>query len=63
MDEYRDSFPHSIATYLDVLKTAFNIAVKQKIIGVNPFTYARPIKRVRTSREYLTVAELRITQK
>ncbi|MBK6291885.1 MAG: site-specific integrase [Ignavibacteria bacterium] len=51
--------PNSIATYLDVLKTAFNIAVKQKIIGVNPFTYARPIKRVRTSREYLTVDELR----
>ncbi len=55
----RDSLPNSIATYLDVLKTAFNIVVKQKIIGVSPFTYARPIKRVRTSRAYLTVDELR----
>lgn len=51
--------PNSIATYLDVLKTAFNLAIKQKIVGVNPFTFARPIKRVRTNREYLTLEELR----
>jgi integrase len=58
--EKQDLKVNSIATYLDILKTVFNIAVKQKIIGVNPFTYARPIKRVRTSREYLTVDELRV---
>lgn len=51
--------PNSVATYLDILKTAFNMAIRQKIVGVNPFVYARPIKRVRTSREYLTLNELR----
>lgn len=51
---------NSIATYLDVLKTAFNIAVRQKVIAVSPFTYAKPVKRVRTNREYLTLEELRL---
>jgi integrase len=50
---------NSIATYMDVLKTAFNIAIRQKIVGVNPFVFARPIKRVHTNREYLTLDELR----
>lgn len=49
---------NSIATYLDVLKTSLNIAVKQKIIPVNPFVYADPIRRHRTQREFLTEKEL-----
>jgi site-specific recombinase XerD len=57
--EKQDLKTNSVATYLDVLKTAFNMAIKQKIVGVNPFVYAKPIKRVRTSREYLTLEELR----
>lgn len=68
-DKWIDNFRHflvkkglatnSVATYLDVVKTAFNIAVKRRIIAVSPFTYARPIKRVKTQREYLTETELR----
>ena len=49
---------NSIATYLDVLKTSLNIAVKQKIIPVNPFVYADTIRRHRTVREFLTEKEL-----
>jgi integrase len=51
---------NSIATYMDILKTAFNLALRRKIIGVNPFVYATPIKRVRTNREFLTFEELRL---
>lgn len=54
---------NSIATYLDVLKTAFNIAIKRKIIAVSPFAYAKPTKRVRTNREYLTIEDLRAIQR
>jgi len=49
---------NTIASYLDVLKTALNIAVRQKVISVNPFVYMDPIRRSRTQREYLTVEEL-----
>jgi len=51
---------NSVATYLDVLKTAFNIAVRRRIITTNPFVFSGPIKRVRTHREYLTLDELRL---
>lgn len=57
--EKQDLKVNSVATYLDVLKTAFNLAIRQKIIAHSPFTYSKPIKRVRTSREYLTLEELR----
>lgn len=51
---------NSIATYMDVLKTSFNVAVRRKIIAVNPFVYTRSTKRVRTNREFLTLEELRL---
>lgn len=49
---------NTIASYLDVLKTALNTAVRQKVISINPFVYMDPIRRNRTQREYLTVEEL-----
>lgn len=57
--EKQDLKQNSVATYLDILKTTFNLAIRRKIVGINPFVFARPIKRVRTSREYLTLDELR----
>jgi len=56
----KDLAVNSIATYLDVLKTCFNIAVKQRIISVNPFVYADTVKRQRTVREFLTSEELQL---
>ncbi len=56
----QDLAANTIATYLDVLKTALNIAVRQHIIPQNPFVFADRIQRKRTRREFLTLDELHL---
>jgi integrase len=51
---------NSIATYLDTLKTALNVAVRSRVIPQNPFTFADRIQRKRTKRVYLSMEELKV---
>ncbi|MBL7128509.1 MAG: site-specific integrase [Ignavibacteria bacterium] len=50
---------NSILTYFNSLKAVLNIAVKEKFIGVNPFTYYRKMRKPDVERVYLTINELR----
>ncbi|MDZ4746497.1 MAG: site-specific integrase [bacterium] len=56
----RDLAANTVATYLDVIKTALNIAVRQHIIPQNPFVFADRIQRKRTRRVFLTLEELQL---
>ncbi len=54
---------NSVLTYFNNLKALFNRAVKEKIIGITPFTYYRKMKKPDVERTCLTIEELRALAK
>jgi site-specific recombinase XerD len=54
---------NSILTYFNSLKAVFNQAIKEKLIGVNPFTYFRKMKKPEVEKSFLSVEELKILAK
>jgi len=50
---------NSILTYFNNLKALLNRAVKEKIIGINPFTYYRKMKKPDVEKSFLSIEELK----
>lgn len=50
---------NTILTYFNTLKAIFNIAVREKLIGVNPFTFYKKMKKPDVEKSFLSIEDLK----
>jgi len=60
-EQYLKSFvcENTILTYFNSLKAVFNLAVKEKLIGINPFTYYRKMRKPDVEKSFLSIEDLK----
>jgi len=50
---------NTILTYFNSLKASLNIAVREKLIGINPFTFYRKMKKPDVEKSFLSIEDLK----